>query len=109
MDVDFYQTFIDAIILESIDYKSYYRSGTIRSLQPFNCELLTTMPLGISLASRVLASKTLTSWVTPVATWYANLAGYRKYGLKYDDLRMLLIPLFLQIPILSLLYSYRGE
>jgi len=44
------------------------------------------MPLGISLASRVLASKTLTSWVTPVATWYANLAGYRRYGLKYDDL-----------------------
>ncbi|KAJ3726266.1 cytochrome b-c1 complex subunit 7 [Lentinula raphanica] len=44
------------------------------------------MPLGSTLAPKVLASKTLTSWITPVAHWYANLAGYRKYGLKYDDL-----------------------
>lgn len=67
------------------------------------------MPLGISLASRVLASKTLTSWVTPVATWYANLAGYRRYGLKYDDLRMLLIPPVLHIFILSLLFTVIEE
>ncbi|KAE9406437.1 14 kDa subunit of cytochrome bd ubiquinol oxidase [Gymnopus androsaceus JB14] len=44
------------------------------------------MPLGPTLAPKVLASKTLTSWITPVANWYANLAGYRKYGLTYDDL-----------------------
>ncbi|KAJ3994894.1 ubiquinol-cytochrome-c reductase complex subunit 6 [Lentinula boryana] len=44
------------------------------------------MPLGFTLAPKVLASKTLTSWITPVAHWYANLAGYRRYGLKYDDL-----------------------
>jgi len=25
-------------------------------------------------------------WVKPLATWYANAAGYRKYGFKYDDL-----------------------
>jgi ubiquinol-cytochrome c reductase subunit 7 len=46
------------------------------------------MLLGPSLAPKVLASKSLSSWVTPLATWYANLAGYRKYGFKYDDLLM---------------------
>lgn len=51
-----------------------------------HCYYPFTMPLGLTLAPKVLASKTLTSWVTPVAHWYANLAGYRKYGLKYDDL-----------------------
>ncbi|KAG7092244.1 hypothetical protein E1B28_008610 [Marasmius oreades] len=43
-------------------------------------------PLSYSLASNILASKALTRWFTPFANWYANLAGYRKYGLKYDDL-----------------------
>ncbi|KAF9264890.1 14 kDa subunit of cytochrome bd ubiquinol oxidase [Marasmius fiardii PR-910] len=43
-------------------------------------------PLSLSLAPKILASKTLTRWFTPFAHWYANLSGYRKYGLKYDDL-----------------------
>ncbi|KAF9483779.1 ubiquinol-cytochrome-c reductase complex subunit 6 [Pholiota conissans] len=43
-------------------------------------------PLGLSLAPYVNTSKTLSRWVAPVATWYANAAGYRKYGFKYDDL-----------------------
>ncbi|KAF9066892.1 cytochrome b-c1 complex subunit 7 [Rhodocollybia butyracea] len=46
------------------------------------------MSLGPSLASKVLASKTLSSWIVPVAQWYANVSGYRKYGLRYDDLIM---------------------
>jgi len=43
-------------------------------------------PLGFSLAPYVRASKSLSRWIQPVATWYADLAGYRRMGLKYDDL-----------------------
>ncbi|KAJ3476094.1 hypothetical protein NLI96_g11398 [Meripilus lineatus] len=43
-------------------------------------------PLGISLAPQVRASKTLTRWIKPFANWYVNLSGYRKMGLRYDDL-----------------------
>ncbi|GLB35311.1 putative component of the ubiquinol-cytochrome c reductase complex (complex III or cytochrome b-c1 complex), which is part of the mitochondrial respiratory chain [Lyophyllum shimeji] len=43
-------------------------------------------PLSISLANYVKSSKTLSRWVKPIANWYANAAGYRKYGFKYDDL-----------------------
>jgi ubiquinol-cytochrome c reductase subunit 7 len=43
-------------------------------------------PLGPSLAPYVRSSRTLSKWLKPVATWYANLAGYRKVGLVYDDL-----------------------
>ena len=44
-------------------------------------------PLGPSLAPYVRSSRTLSKWLKPVATWYANLSGYRKVGLVYDDLR----------------------
>ncbi|OCH95653.1 ubiquinol-cytochrome-c reductase complex subunit 6 [Obba rivulosa] len=44
-------------------------------------------PLGPSLAPAVRANKNLYRWVKPFADWYANLAGWRKVGLKYDDLR----------------------
>jgi len=43
-------------------------------------------PLGPSLAGYVRSSKTLSRWLKPVSIWYANLAGYRRIGLKYDDL-----------------------
>ncbi|KAH9057142.1 cytochrome b-c1 complex subunit 7 [Lactarius deliciosus] len=43
-------------------------------------------PLGLSLAPYVRSSRTLSKWLKPVATWYANLSGYRKVGLVYDDL-----------------------
>ncbi|PPQ64652.1 hypothetical protein CVT26_002742 [Gymnopilus dilepis] len=43
-------------------------------------------PLGLSLAPYVKSSRTLSKWVTPLAKWYANAMGYRKYGFKYDDL-----------------------
>ncbi|KAI9433994.1 cytochrome b-c1 complex subunit 7 [Lactarius indigo] len=43
-------------------------------------------PLGPSLASYVRSSRTLSKWLQPVATWYANLSGYRRVGLVYDDL-----------------------
>jgi len=42
--------------------------------------------LGFSLAPYVRSSRTLSRWIKPVATWYANLAGYRSMGFKYDDL-----------------------
>ena len=44
-------------------------------------------PLGPSLAPQVRKSATLYRWFKPFALWYANIAGYRKIGLKYDDLR----------------------
>jgi len=43
-------------------------------------------PLGLSLAGYVRSSRTLTRWLQPISVWYAGLAGYRKVGLKYDDL-----------------------
>jgi hypothetical protein len=44
-------------------------------------------PLGPSLAPYVRSSRTLSKWLKPVASWYANLSGYRRVGLVYDDLR----------------------
>jgi len=43
-------------------------------------------PLGFSLAPFVRSSKSLSRWIQPVATWYADRTGYRRVGLKYDDL-----------------------
>ena len=51
-------------------------------------------PLGISLAPYIKSSKTLTRWIQPMASWYANLSGYRRMGLKYDDLCQFLSPSF---------------
>jgi hypothetical protein len=42
--------------------------------------------LSYSLAPKVLASKTLSKWAQPLALWFAERSGYKKYGLKYDDL-----------------------
>ncbi|KAG9298249.1 hypothetical protein G9A89_002737 [Geosiphon pyriformis] len=39
-----------------------------------------------SLAKYIKKSPFLTGLLKPVANWYANAAGYRKYGLRYDDL-----------------------
>ncbi|KAH7930885.1 14 kDa subunit of cytochrome bd ubiquinol oxidase [Leucogyrophana mollusca] len=44
--------------------------------------------LGPSLAPYIRSSRTLRKWVKPVATWYADLMGYRRMGLKYDDLQV---------------------
>ncbi|TDL27430.1 cytochrome bd ubiquinol oxidase [Rickenella mellea] len=43
-------------------------------------------PLGPSLAPRIRRSKSLFRWIKPLAEWYANIAGYRQMGLRYDDL-----------------------
>ncbi|KAI0713224.1 ubiquinol-cytochrome-c reductase complex subunit 6 [Earliella scabrosa] len=43
-------------------------------------------PLGPSLAPAIRRNRTLYAWLKPVADWYANVAGHRKVGLKYDDL-----------------------
>lgn len=53
-------------------------------------------PLNLSLAPQVKKSRTLYRWIKPLANWYAQLAGYRQMGLKYDDLCKCLIlrPLF---------------
>ncbi|KAF2642273.1 14 kDa subunit of cytochrome bd ubiquinol oxidase [Massarina eburnea CBS 473.64] len=39
-----------------------------------------------SLAPFILKRPWLQKWVTPLAKWYANAAGYRQLGLKADDL-----------------------
>ncbi|KNZ49737.1 cytochrome b-c1 complex subunit 7 [Puccinia sorghi] len=44
--------------------------------------------LGTSFAQQVKANKSLYRFLKPIASWYANLAGYRQYGLRYDDLIM---------------------
>ena len=44
-------------------------------------------PLGPSLAPAIKANRGLYKWVKPFANWYAGLMGYRRVGLKYDDLR----------------------
>lgn len=44
-------------------------------------------PLGLSFAPYVRSSRTLSKWLQPIANWYANLSGYRRVGLLYDDLR----------------------
>ncbi|KAF8638494.1 hypothetical protein AX16_010477 [Volvariella volvacea WC 439] len=43
-------------------------------------------PLGLSFAPYIERSRTLYKYVKPIANWYANASGYRKYGFKYDDL-----------------------
>jgi hypothetical protein len=44
------------------------------------------MALGYSLVGWIKSSRTLSKYVKPIANWYADLAGYRQMGLKYDDL-----------------------
>ncbi|TCD60422.1 Cytochrome b-c1 complex subunit 7 [Steccherinum ochraceum] len=43
-------------------------------------------PLGPSLAPYLRSFKGFRSALKTHADWYANLAGYRRMGLKYDDL-----------------------
>ncbi|KAM0753871.1 14 kDa subunit of cytochrome bd ubiquinol oxidase [Meredithblackwellia eburnea MCA 4105] len=42
--------------------------------------------LGPSFAKQVKASRTLYNMLKPVSDAYAHIAGYRQYGLKYDDI-----------------------
>lgn len=42
--------------------------------------------LGPSLFQSLKSSRGVMKWLRPVAERYANLAGYRKMGLKYDDI-----------------------
>jgi len=48
--------------------------------------------LGPSLAPYIRSSRSLKRIVTPIAHWYANVMGYRRMGLKYDDLQMEELP-----------------
>ncbi|KAI0336290.1 ubiquinol-cytochrome-c reductase complex subunit 6 [Cubamyces sp. BRFM 1775] len=43
-------------------------------------------PLGPSLAPAIRGNRSLLQLLKPIANWYANVSGYRKVGLKYDDL-----------------------
>ena len=48
-------------------------------------------PLGPSLAPAIRRNRGIYAWLKPMADWYANVSGYRKVGLKYDDLRTCLL------------------
>ncbi|KAA8649160.1 ubiquinol--cytochrome-c reductase subunit 7 [Aspergillus tanneri] len=39
-----------------------------------------------SLTSYIVKRPWLKRWMTPIANWYADAAGYRRLGLKFDDL-----------------------
>ncbi|KAJ5542137.1 hypothetical protein N7535_004560 [Penicillium sp. DV-2018c] len=39
-----------------------------------------------SLASYIVKRPWLKRWMTPLAHWYTDAAGYRRLGLKFDDL-----------------------
>ncbi|EEB08341.1 ubiquinol-cytochrome-c reductase complex subunit 6 [Schizosaccharomyces japonicus yFS275] len=41
-----------------------------------------------SLANWILKHPTLARFLNPIAKMYANLSGYKKFGLRYDDLLM---------------------
>ncbi|KZT57298.1 14 kDa subunit of cytochrome bd ubiquinol oxidase [Calocera cornea HHB12733] len=43
-------------------------------------------PLGFSFAKQIVSNRTLYRWTKPIASWYVDLCGYRKLGLRYDDL-----------------------
>lgn len=43
-------------------------------------------PLGLSLAPYIKQSRFWSRVLTPFSKWYADVAGYRRMGLKYDDL-----------------------
>jgi hypothetical protein len=58
--------------------------------------------LGPSLAPYVRSSRSLKKLVTPVALWYADLMGYRRMGLKYDDLRAS----FIFVAVLPLMFFF---
>lgn len=59
--------------------------------QPFFSPQLTTQPImlglsGLSVANYIKTSPLLMRFLRPVSNAYANSAGYRRLGLKYDDL-----------------------
>lgn len=67
--------------------------------------ILTAMfgPLGLSFAPQVQKSRTLHRYFKPFADWYAQIAGYRQMGLKYDDLReFCTVATFMRVPALML-------
>ncbi|KAH7358050.1 cytochrome b-c1 complex subunit 7 [Plectosphaerella cucumerina] len=42
--------------------------------------------LGARIAENIVRRPSLLNIVKPLANWYANAAGWRKLGLRYDDL-----------------------
>ncbi|KAJ5712760.1 uncharacterized protein N7483_012071 [Penicillium malachiteum] len=39
-----------------------------------------------SFANYIVKRPLLKRWMTPIANWYTDAAGYRRLGLKFDDL-----------------------
>ncbi|KAL4964809.1 ubiquinol--cytochrome-c reductase subunit 7 [Aspergillus stella-maris] len=39
-----------------------------------------------SLANFIIKRPALRRWIQPIANWYVDAAGYRKLGLRHDDL-----------------------
>lgn len=53
-------------------------------------------PLGLSLAPYIKQSRFWNRILTPFSKWYADAAGYRRMGLKYDDLCKMILDFFFQ-------------
>lgn len=68
-------------------YPFVLRPPTSTRSFPSTTKTLMFGPLNISFAPQVQKSRTLYRWFKPFADWYAQIAGYRQMGLKYDDLR----------------------
>jgi hypothetical protein len=49
-------------------------------LDPYNTAKM-SVP---SMANFIIKRPWLRSWMKPLASWYANAAGYRKLGLRYE-------------------------
>lgn len=47
-------------------------------------QLITAKMSQPSLAQYIIKKPALAKWMAPIANWYANAAGYRKLGLRYD-------------------------
>lgn len=49
-------------------------------------QLITAKMSQPSLAQYIIKKPALAKWMAPIANWYANAAGYRKLGLRYDTM-----------------------
>jgi hypothetical protein len=55
-------------------------------------------PMGLSLAPYIFKKPGLHKFIKPWANMFVNVAGYRKVGLRYDDLRQYFLePVIIQM------------
>lgn len=65
--------------------------------------------LGVSVYQQIRSNKSLYRFLKPIAGWYANLAGYRQHGLKYDDLIIEENPVMQKVPTLQFIADLEDQ